>query len=353
MILDRYLGQTIAIYTGIVFLVLLALFSFTMFVTELGDVGKGDYSLLLAAQYVVLSLPRLSYQLFPAIALLGTIIGLGVLANSSELLVLRVSGVSIFRIIGSVMKTGLILMLLALILGEFVAPITERAAINLRNVALSEQAALMTRQGYWVRDGQNFVFIGTLFPDGSLGNIAIYETEIGHQIVTITQAERAFHQQDKWTLQGIVRNKVTEDGVTTETIPSQAWNSSLNPRIVGAVSVNPDFLPLSSLHQYIGYLHGNGLNAQVYEQAFWKKILSPLATGVMVFLGVPFVFGPLRSVAMGPRVMVGAFVGIGFYIATQVVGFAGQVYEFNSFLVVFLPVFVFFLLGVLLTRRVL
>lgn len=353
MILDRYLGQTIAIYTGIVFLVLLALFSFTMFVTELGDVGKGDYSLLLAAQYVVLSLPRLSYQLFPAIALLGTIIGLGVLANSSELLVLRVSGVSIFRIIGAVMKTGLILMVVAIVLGEFVAPITERVALNLRNAALSEQAALMTRQGYWVRDGQNFVFIGALFPDGSLGNIAIYETGIGHQIVSITQAERAFHFDDKWTLQGITRNNVTEDGVTTETIPSQPWNSLLNPRIVGAVSVNPDFLPITSLHQYIDYLHENGLNAQVYEQAFWKKILSPLATGVMVFLGVPFVFGPLRSVPMGPRVVVGAFVGIGFYIVTQVVGFAGQVYGLNSFMVIFSPVCVFFLLGVLLTRRVL
>jgi lipopolysaccharide export system permease protein len=197
------------------------------------------------------------------------------------------------------------------------------------------------------------IFIGKLFPDGSLGNIAIYETGVGHQIVSITQAERAFHLEGKWTLQGITKNKVTEDGVTTETIPTQPWNSLLNPRIVGAVSVNPDFLPITSLHQYIDYLHDNGLNAQVYEQAFWKKILSPLATGVMVFLGVPFVFGPLRSVPMGPRVVVGAFVGIGFYIATQVVGFAGQVYGFNSFMVVFSPVCVFFLLGVLLTRRVL
>lgn len=353
MILDRYLGQTIAIYTGIVFLVLLALFSFTMFVTELGDVGKGQYSLLHAAQYVVLSLPRLSYQLFPAMALLGTIIGLGVLANSSELLVLRASGVSIYRIIGAVMKTGLILMVLASILGEFVAPVSERIALNLRNVALNEQAALMTRQGYWVRDGQNFVFIEKLFPDGSLGNIAIYETGAGHQLVKITKAERAFHLGDKWTLQGITSNTVSEDGVETERIPSQPWSSSLNPGIVGAVSVNPDFLPITSLHQYIDYLHDNGLNAHLYEQAFWKKILSPLATGVMVFLGVPFVFGPLRSVAMGPRVVVGAFVGIGFYIITQVVGFTGQVYGLNSFLVVFAPVCIFFLLGVLLTRRVL
>lgn len=353
MILDRYLGRTIAIHTGIVFLVLLALFSFTMFVTELGDVGKGRYTLTVAAQYVALSLPRLGHQLFPAIALLGTIIGLGVLASSSELLVLRASGVSILRIVSAAMKTGLILMAVATVLGEVLAPMTERAAVNLRSTALSEQAALMTSQGYWVRDGQSFVFIGNVFPDGSLGNIKIYEMGTAHQILAITHAARAFHVDESWMLQGIVRNNISEQGVRTEHISSQSWDSLLNPRIVGAVSLSPEFLPMTALYQYIQYLQGNGLNAQVYEQAFWKKIMSPLATGVMVFLGVPFVFGPLRSVAIGQRVLVGVFVGIGFYIATQVVGFTGQVYALNPFLVVFFPICVFFLLGVLLLRRAL
>lgn len=103
-LLDRYIGMAIAGSTLIVLLALLALFSFGSFVAELDVVGKGDYTLVHAAQYVLLTLPRLAYQLFPVIALLGSVIGLGILASNNELVVMRAAGISVMRIALSVMR---------------------------------------------------------------------------------------------------------------------------------------------------------------------------------------------------------------------------------------------------------
>jgi lipopolysaccharide export system permease protein len=102
-LLDRYIAQSILYSTLLVFAILLGLFTFVLFIDELGDVGKGQFDLYALIKYVVLSLPRRIYELFPAIALLGVILGLTSLALGSELTVLRAAGVSLLRIIGSVM----------------------------------------------------------------------------------------------------------------------------------------------------------------------------------------------------------------------------------------------------------
>ncbi len=351
-ILDRYIGTTVTTTTLIVMAVLLSLFTVTTFVGELDDVGKGNYGLWEATQYVFLTLPRLAYQLFPSVALLGSIIGLGILASNSELLVLRASGVSLARIVGSVMKIGVVLVIVTTLLGEAVAPISERYAQNMRSQALTDKIALKTRGGFWARDGEHFVHIRDLYPDGSLGDISIYQLDEKHRLGEVTHAEQAHYRDEKWVLENIARSTIANDTVITERQPAANWESLLNPDLVGIVAVNPEFLSAWGLYKYNQYLHDNGLSADRYEQAFWKKITSPLATGVMVFLAIPFIFGPLRSVAIGQRVLVGTLVGIGFHVANQGFSFIGLVYGLNPFLTATLPTMVFFGLALFLTRRV-
>ena len=103
---------------------------------------------------------------------------------------------------------------------------------------------------------------------------------------------------------------------------------------------------------YIGYLRDNGLDAEHYQLAFWNKLVLPVTTAVMVFLSIPFIFGPLRSVGIGQRIFVGALVGIGFYLIGQLFGFAGLLYRLPALLSASLPTGLFFILAVFLVRRV-
>jgi len=353
ILLDRYIAMSIASITFLVMLVLLALFSFSTLVNELEDVGKGSYSIWMAMQFVLLSLPRMAYQLFPSVALLGSMIGLGILASNNELLVFRAAGVTLGRILLAVMKIGLLMALLAILLGEVLAPPAERYAQNVRTEALNNSEALNAKEGFWARDGSNFVHVGKVFTDGALGQIAIYNVSDDYRLKELTLASQARYADGKWLLEGIQQSKIELSGVSSNSHTSMSQESLINPDVIDVVAIEPEFLTTVGLYSYITFLHDNSLDAGRYEQAFWKKIISPFSTAVMVFLAVPFIFGPLRSVPIGQRVLVGTFVGIGFHLSNEILGFIGLVYKFNPMLFAMLPTVVFFTVGLVLMKRAL
>ena len=351
-LLDRYIGVTVAGSTFVVLLVLLALFSFGSFVAELDAVGKGDYTLTVAAEYVLLSLPRMAYQLFPVIALLGSVIGLGMLASNNELLVMRAAGVSVGRIALSVMKVGLLWTIVAVILGEFVAPYTDRFAQTMHNTALVDRFAMTSQNGLWARDGQDYIHVRDVLGNGLVGGITIYEFDDAQRLLEVTRARTGQFVAGKWVLNKVERSHIDPTGVETQNLKKLEWQSLLTPEMIEVVVVKPDSLSFKGLLDYIGYLRDNGLDAEHYQLAFWKKMVLPVTTAVMVFLSIPFIFGPLRSVGIGQRIFVGTLVGIGFYLLGQLFGFAGLVYKIPTPLSAALPTTLFFILAVFLVRRV-
>ncbi|HLA74294.1 MAG TPA: LPS export ABC transporter permease LptG [Gammaproteobacteria bacterium] len=351
-ILDRYLGTTVAGSTLIVMLILLALFFFMDFIDELGDVGKGNYGLLQAMQYVLLGQPRRVYELFPLAALLGSMVGLGWLAGNSELVIIRAAGVSVLQIILSVMRIAVIMMLAVFIIGEMVVPPAEQYAQSQRSIALSDRITLKTDYGFWTRDGRSFINIRNILPGDRLGDIYIYEFDAQHQLRVATHAAKAHFEDNHWVLEDIQQSQVSNDGVTTRTTKRAAWESLLSPELINVVAIKPEKLSTWELHNYINYLSDNGQNTQRYELAFWIKIISPLVTGVMVFLAIPFVFGPLRAVGMGQRIVVGSLVGITFHLFNQTFSQAGLIYDLNPLFSALVPVSVFFALALVLMRKV-
>ena len=119
-IVDRYIGQNVIASTVTVLIVLLAIFTFFAFMDELEDIGRGSYTLGRAALVIFLSVPGLAYELFPIAALLGALLGLGSMMERNEIAVVRAAGVSKLRVIGSVMKTGLVFVVAAVLIGELV-----------------------------------------------------------------------------------------------------------------------------------------------------------------------------------------------------------------------------------------
>jgi lipopolysaccharide export LptBFGC system permease protein LptF len=98
MIIYRYIAYQVLIGFIISTAVLLPLFSFFDLLDQLDDVGRGTYRVIDAFTYTAMLLPRRFIQIAPFVALLGTVIALGKLAVNSELIALRVAGLSPLRI---------------------------------------------------------------------------------------------------------------------------------------------------------------------------------------------------------------------------------------------------------------
>src|SRR6187401_3393160 len=92
--LASYLGRHVLLSTLAAWAVLLGFVSVIDFVNELRDVGKETYTLSHAVLYVLLTIPSRAYEIFPTVAVIGSLLGLGGLAARSELTVMRAVGVS-------------------------------------------------------------------------------------------------------------------------------------------------------------------------------------------------------------------------------------------------------------------
>lgn len=333
-------------------LFLVALLSFFNYVDQLRDVGTGNYGTLQAAEYVVLIIPRIIYQMMPIAVLIGVIAGLGILANNNELIVMRAAGISINKIIISVMKAGALLMVLVVVIGEWVAPVSERYAQILRSVSISNTLSIGAINGLWARDGSKYINIQKVLPKGKLGGVNIYEFNDKRQLIKVTQASEAYYINDNWLLENVVEANIKTNKVSVKDHKNKIWLTSLSPDLLSVVLVKPETLSILGLFQYISYLHDNDLDAARYELAFWTKLMLPIITGIMIVLAIPFVFGSLRSVAIGQRIMVGTFIGISFYIINQVFGYIGLVYHLHIATSAMLPALGFFIYAVYRIRKI-
>lgn len=351
-ILERYIALTCASLIFLALLLVLGVDFLFAYVHELGGIGRGYYDAGTAFIYTALTLPRRLYQLFPMASLIGVLLALGLLSSRSELIVMRASGFSVFQIARAVMKVGLVLAVVVTLLGEFAVPKAEYTAETLKVRAKSGGQAVLTAQGTWVREGNNFIHIRKLLPKGELQDVTYYAFNDKYQLQSATFIEKAKFRKDQWTLDNIKKSNITTQRITTETQKNEIWPRLVDPSLLEVLLSKPDDLSLVGLYKYIDYLKINHQDASYYQLAFWKKIITPFAVIVMVFLGVPFVFGPLRSVSMGLRILAGIVVGFAFYLSNEIFGPLSLVYNFPPVVAAIMPPFLFFLLGYVMMRRV-
>jgi lipopolysaccharide export system permease protein len=350
-VIDRYIGRTVGLGVFAVLLILLILMGFFELLAELEDVKRG-YTSAKAFQYVGLILPRYTYELFPVATLLGSLIGLGSLASHSELIALRASGVSVAHILLAVLKAGLVLLFLVVLTGEYLAPITEQQAQRLKMEALSDQVTLKTGSEIWSRIGDTYINVRQVLPDARLGDISIYEFDPKQRLRRVIHAELATFQGNAWLLQRVRQSEFSEARVSINTQKQLRWPRLLEPTVLDVISVKPHMLPAWDLWRYVGFLKSNGQESATYEVAFWGKVFAPLVTLVMLFLSIPFVFGPLRSVGIGQRIFIGALIGVVFFLLSKAFAYLALVYGISPLFAALLPTLLFLLGGIWFFHRV-
>ena len=344
-IITKYLGTTVITYILLVLLLLLGLQTFIEFTREIPNIGTGHYGLLQVLTYVPLMLPFDIYQFFPMAGLLGCVIALGLVASHSELIVMRAAGVSLTDITIIVAKASTILIIVMLIVGEGLAPLSQRVAIKKKTIAMSGGQTLLTHQGTWVRSGNNFIHVNFVSHNNELQGITRYEFSADRKLKIASYAKSGRHQNGKWIFKNIVQTTFADDQTSSATLPQQEWQLTLNPSLIGMAQIDPDQKSLPKLYSYIKYRNESGLNTKSYEFIFWQRVFAPLATLIMILLAIPFVFGPLRSATMGFRMLAGVMLGFGFYILNQFAGSMSIVYQVPPILAAILPTIIFMAIG--------
>jgi lipopolysaccharide export system permease protein len=350
-IIDWYIARTLLATTAMSLGVLVGLSALIKFIEQMKQVGRGSYDMTVAGVYIVLSLPRELEQFFPMATLIGGLVGMGMLASNSELVVMQASGQSRWNIIVSAMKSALLMVVFVMMIGEWVAPVTETKAKEIRTQAISGGSLFSSDRLVWAKDGENFVSIGEVVDKNTLRDITVYRFNDKLVLQQIISAKQGVYDGEAWMLNQVEETSYSAEQISVKQKAKDIWISTLTPDKLSVVKVKPEALSISGLYDYIQYLENNSQDADRYKLALWRKLLQPLTVGVMLLMALSFIFGPLRSVTMGARVILGVLTGFGFFVSNEVFGALSGVYHLPPFMGAALPSLVFAFFAMYLLQR--
>jgi lipopolysaccharide export system permease protein len=339
--LAKYIAKEIVSSTLLVLFGLLALWLFFDFLQELSSLR-----LLNAAQFLVwlaATIPSYTYEVLPIAALIGTLFALAQLASNSEYAVMRTAGISMLQIAGVVLGVGLTIAGVVFVVGEYVVPRSEQIVQRVRAITGSRPfIARAFQSGFWFKDGNTFINIGSVLPDGSLRNVRVFEYTDSVTLARTLVAERAsFVNGQQWTLEKTTETRFTSQDVEAKTLPQLDWHTVLTPNMLSVLQVAPDKLSIGGLWEYIAHLRTNNQDSRRFEGALWGKFFYPLATCVLMLLALPFAQIQQRSGGIGARIFVGILLGLVFIIFNRLFSYLALLYQWPPFLGAILPGVVF------------
>jgi len=323
--------------TLLVVLVLLALAGLFEFIGQL-DATEGQYGIYQALLFSLLRLPQLAFEILPIAALIGALLGLGSLSNNSELVVMRTAGLSVMTLAGMVAVSGVAIMVVTALIGEFIAPPLDYFARNMRNEARYEQQGRDVGNAAWVKDGPVILHLEKINTEFEFGALYLFRFNEDNSLASIARAENAgIDDTENWILEDVKETRFDNDSVQVVESSLAVESFGMNAEMLGITLVKPVSLSARGLMSYISYLKKNSLNAERYETEFWARMARTVTIIVMPVLALAFVFGSLRSTGSGSRLMVGILIGLAYFLASEMTANSGQVFNLNPALVTWLP----------------
>ncbi|HMA10595.1 MAG TPA: LPS export ABC transporter permease LptG [Steroidobacteraceae bacterium] len=341
-VLDRYIIRSIGASVVIVMMALLTLLGLFLFVNEQGWVGVGNYGHLQALRYVAFNLPSQLLQFLPVGVLIGSLLAMGGLARHSELTVFRAAGVPIYRIGASVFLAGLLVLPLAFVTDEYLAPPLARMARIHKATLRNGEISLAGPGGAWVRDGGLILRAGRrssgIGYGIGYGSVSVFEIGPDNRLRAAGRAQVATERPAAgWELRDYAWSTFDERGVRFGSEPVHALASGISPAFFGMIVADPAELSLRELWRTSGYLESNGLDSRRMRFAFWSHLARLVAIPFAALLALPFLFGSLRVVETGARAMLGLGIGLGYFILQRMVESGTIAFGLDPLLLAWLP----------------
>lgn len=347
--LDKYVAKQVLLSVLLVTVFLLILVGLITFIDQMRYIGRGEIGFTFLIGYLGLQLPGILVLYFPIAVLMGGVIGLGVMARSSELIILQSIGISRTGIVLSALKLLFPVILIIFAIGELVVPRMEQYAANQYNLYASNGSISITYDGLWLREGSSFIGVRYTMSDNSLMDIVRYDFD-GDELVAVSKARSGSNKDGIWQMHEVSKTIYHDGFVTSLELETENWKLNLNPERVQILGQSSIGLTIDSLIDYITYLELNGQESDTYRLELYNKLFSPLSTVVMLLLAASTVFGPLRTMTMGARIVAGFALGFSFYVANQFGAPFALVYGIPPLIGSLLPTLIFLGFAIYLLR---
>ncbi|MCS5587971.1 MAG: LPS export ABC transporter permease LptG [Porticoccaceae bacterium] len=350
--LSKHVGLTVLAAISVSLIAIVGLDMVAGIIDQIGDI-KRNYQFADVLIYVATKLPSTVYEYIPLSSLIGCLVGLGVLATNSEVIVMRASGVSLLQIVYFVLRPVVIFILIGAVIGEYFSPYLDQLAESRREYLRKGESAVDSTSGFWTREGSEYMHFNAVFPGGVLFGVTRYRFDDDRRLVEASFSSRATYNDSEnfWVEENVSSTFFSEQHTETKKLITRRWQTELTPQVLSLNILPPQALSVQTLYNYIDFLEQRNADSASYKLAFWDKVLQPMAIFGLVLVGISFVFGPLREATMGFRIFIGVLFGIGFRLTQDILGPLSIVFALPPILAILVPIVLCGCIGLYLLRR--
>jgi LPS export ABC transporter permease LptG/LPS export ABC transporter permease LptF len=336
-ILDQYVVLEFLNMFGLVLVgFVLLMLVFTVF-DLLSDILRNRISFTIVGDYLINLTPLMVYKLSPLAVLIAVLVTFGVLNRNSEIIAMKATGISLYRLVVPIVAIAAILAVSLFLFDEFYLPQANKRQDALRNVIKGKPAQTVTHpEQNWIfgqpRPGEPGRIFYYRFFDADLnefGNISVFEFDPS----TFALTRRIFAAKavwdggtSSWHFQNGWQNDIQGDhtssyrGFTLTSFPE----IHEDPGYFNKESLQAQQMNFGQLDRYIGDLRQSGFDTMKLRVALWQKLAYPLIAVVMAVLAIPFALSMGRRGSLtGIAVAIG--VALAYFVIDSLFGALGNV----------------------------
>jgi LPS export ABC transporter permease LptG/LPS export ABC transporter permease LptF len=321
-VIREFLTTFVMVLCGFVLLMLV----FTFF-ELVGDIIRNHIALTLVGDYLLNLTPSMLYSIAPLAVLIAVLVTFGVLNRNSEIIAMKATGISIYRLVIPIVSIAAILAVCLFLFDEFYLPQANRKQEELRSIIKGRPPqTFLDPEKKWIfgepHPGEpDRIFYYQFFDrdQEAFANMSVFELDPKTFAVT----RRIFASRVAWDPDANAwrfQNGWERDfeGANQANF-RQFINTSFSeiheePSYFFKESLQSQEMNFGQLDRYIRDLRQSGFDTMRLRVALWHKLAYPLIAVVMAMLAIPF------ALSMGRRgSLSGIAVAIGVALAYWVV----------------------------------
>jgi lipopolysaccharide export system permease protein len=333
----------------------LSIYALFNFINEVDLIGQRDYSLLSAVIYVAADLPAVVYAHALVIILLGCLLGLGHLAATSQLIIIRGCGASIMQIARKVVLAAMLFFLTVTALGEFIAPLTTQYAESFRAKALGNNISTSSQQGFWLKDGDTIINVKKNFDGKIFEDITLMQLNQEHQLDTMIYSDKAALDGAQLNLENTQHYQLRHTGkftdIQTKNYSQYGIKVSFDQDLIDALKKEPQALSIIDLYKHMSFLSSNNLTAKAFKVELYKRLVKPVTLVAMLMLSMLFIFGSLRDASLSKKIFLGVVISLFFELSSRISGVISLRFDYDPLFSASAPTLVTLAIAFLLLRK--
>ncbi|WP_112323870.1 LPS export ABC transporter permease LptG [Oceanibium sediminis] len=324
MTLELYITRRFLRAILVVILVIGGLSFLLTSVENIRITAANDAPVNAALVLTLFQLPEIMGETFPLILMLGALAAFLGLSRTSEMVIVRASGISGLRVLLMPVIAALVMGGIATtIYNPIVAASSATADAMKARITQSEQSVLSFAGGsLWLRQGlpsgQTVIQASEASAEGSaLKGVRLHQFAPDNRLTTRVEADGAQLGDEVWVLNGVRRWNLDLGEEASlgpaEQLPQLRLPTNLTAEQIQDSFAPPNSIPIWELPDFIAQLEQAGFSATRHRVFLQSELARPALFVAMVLIGAGFSLRHVRFGQTGVMILFAIFAGFSLY----------------------------------------